>query len=124
MSCNFIATILIVEDDLSITRLMKLLLEGYGHRVVGTAQNGQMAIDLFKSLSEKPNIVIMDYRMPIKNGLEVTSEILQISNHTKIIFTTADEEIKEQALKVGAFSVINKPFDFKELILRIDEAFY
>ena len=124
MSWNFIATILIVEDDLYITRLIKLLLEGHGHRVVGTAQNGQMAIDLFKSLSKKPDIVIMDYRMPIKNGIEITSEILQISNRARIIFTTADEDIKEQALKVGAFCVINKPFDFNDLILRIDEAIY
>ena len=93
-----------------------MLLEGYGFQVVGTAFNGQIAIDKFKKISEKPDVVIMDYRMPIKNGIETTIEILKMNNHSKIIFATADEEINEHALKVGAIGAINKPFDFEELL--------
>lgn len=63
----------------------------------------------------------MDYRMPIKNGIEATVEILKIGCQSKIIFATADEDIKEHALKVGAFSVVNKPFNFNELINNINE---
>ncbi len=102
---------------------MKRFLEAYGFKVIGAAADGQMAIDMFKSLPEKPDVILMDYRMPTKNGIEATVEILKDGCQSKIIFATADVSIKEQALKVGAFSVVNKPFKFDELINKINEAF-
>ncbi len=60
--------------------------------------------------------------MPIKNGIEATKEILQINSNTKIIFTSADEDVKEEALAIGAFSFIDKPFDFDLLIDNIKKA--
>ncbi len=60
--------------------------------------------------------------MPIKNGIEATKEILQINSNTKIIFTSADEDVKEEALSIGAFSFIDKPFDFDLLIDNIKKA--
>jgi len=91
-------------------------MERFGIQVVGTAANGQIAIDKFETLSEEPDVVIMDYRMPIKNGVETTIELLKMGCHSKIIFATADNEIKEKALEVGAFAVVNKPFKFEQLI--------
>ena len=60
--------------------------------------------------------------MPIKNGIEATKEILQIDSNTKIIFTSADERIKEEALALGSFCFINKPFDIEDLINCIKKA--
>lgn len=77
---------------------------------------------MFKSFSEKPNVILMDHRMPIKNGIEATQEILQIDSNTKIIFTSADERIKEEALALGAFCFIDKPFDIENLITCIKKA--
>jgi len=65
--------------------------------------------------------MLMDYRMPIKNGIEATVEILKHGCQSKIIFATADVSIKAHALKVGAFSVVNKPINFDELINKINE---
>ncbi len=113
------ATVFIVDDDLSIMKLIKMLLEGNGFQVVGTALNGQIAIDKIRTLSEKPDVVIMDYRMPIKNGIEATVEIMKMSNRSKIIFASADDEIKEEALEVGVLSVVSKPFNFEELLSSI-----
>jgi len=115
------ATVFIVDDDLSIVKLTKLLLEGSGFQVIGTAANGQIAVSKIISLSEKLDFVIMDYRMPIMDGIEATREILKIIDHLKIIFATADEDIKEQALKVGAIAVVNKPFNFDELLTTIND---
>ena len=101
--------------------ILENLLEEHGFKVIGTAADGQTAIDKFNSLPTKPDVILMDYRMPIKNGIEATVEILKNGCTSKIIFATADIGIKEQALKVGATSVINKPFYFHELINKINE---
>ena len=98
------------------------MFEVAGHEVIGTAVNGQVAIDEFKNLPEEPDVVIMDNRMPIKNGIEATVEILKISKHSIIVFASADAKVKEEALKAGAFSFIEKPFDINELLNNINEA--
>lgn len=101
--------------------IFKRFLEAYGFKVIGTAADGQMAVDKFKSLPEKPDVILMDHRMPIKNGIEATVEILKNGCQSKIIFATADVNIREHALKVGAFGVVNKPFNFDVLINKINE---
>ena len=92
------ATILIVEDDKSTQRLYKMILETSGHQVIGTAYNGEEAVKLYRTILDKPDIILMDYRMPFKDGIETTKEILQldINNHSKIIFLSADESIKKK----------------------------
>lgn len=77
---------------------------------------------MFKSFSEKPKIILMDYRMPIKNGIEASKEILQMNGNTKIIFTSADKSIKDEALSIGAFCFKDKPFTVEELIIDIKRA--
>lgn len=101
--------------------MLEIFLKIYEFKVIGTATDGQLAIDIFKLLSEKPDIILMDYRMPIKNGIEATVEILKLGYQSKIIFATADISIKEQAVKIGAHSVVNKPFSLGELMKTINE---
>ena len=101
--------------------LLEDFLKAYEFKVIGTATDGQIAIDKFKSLLEKPDVILMDYRMPIKNGIEAAVEIRKLGYQSKIIFATADISIKEQAVKVGAYSVVNKPFNFGELMKTINE---
>ena len=101
---------------------MKELLILNGFEIAGVANNGEKAVSMFKSFLEKPEVILMDHRMPIKNGLEATKEILKIDNNTKIIFTSADESVKEDALAIGAFSFKNKPFEIEHLISNIEKA--
>ena len=54
----------------------------------------------------------MDHRMPSKDGIEVTEEILSINPNTKIIFVSADYSIRDKALEVGAIDFLEKPIDF------------
>ena len=89
---------------------------------MGIANNGEQAGFMFNSFSEKPKVIFMDHRMPIKNGIEATQEILQIDSNTKIIFTSADARIKEEALALGAFCFMDKPFDIEGLITNIKKA--
>ena len=122
MSWLSIANIFIVDDDQSVLRLLKLLFQGMGFQVIGTAANGQIAIDKFRAFPKKPDILIIDYRMPIKNGIDTIIEILKINHHSKIIFTTADIRVKEQALRAGAYYVLFKPFKFEVLLKSIRDA--
>lgn len=115
------ATVLIVDDDHHIVYLLKMVLEGHGFNIVGTAANGQIAVEKYKTLPEKPDIIIMDYRMPIKDGIEALNDILKIDGCSRIIMATADVEVKREALKAGALKVINKPFKFEELFDSINE---
>lgn len=116
------ASIFIIEDDLSLQKLYTLLLKIKGFKVIGTANNGENAILKFNSFIDKPDIILMDYRMPIKNGLETTKEIVKIDKEgkSKVIFVSADKTIKEKALSMGAMSFIKKPFSQEKLVNEIN----
>ncbi len=72
-------SIFLVEDELSVLKLYKLVLEVHGFNVIGMAKNGAEAVEMYKTFNKKPDIIIMDHRMPIKNGIEASREILQIN---------------------------------------------
>lgn len=110
--------VLVVEDDLSILQLYKMMLEMEGFDT-STANNGEKAVKMYKSSNETLDIVLMDHRMPIKNGLEAAKEILAIDYDAKIIFVSAEPKIKSKALSVGAIKFIKKPFSFDYLIRSI-----
>lgn len=75
---------------------------------------------MYQKLIEKPEVILMDYSMPIKDGIETTKEILELNNHPKIIFISAYPNIKELALSTGAVHFLEKPFDLKELLNSIN----
>ena len=77
---------------------------------------------MFKSFLKKPDIILMDHRMPIKNGIEASKEIMKIDGKTKIIFLSADNSIKEEALSIGVIKFRDKPFSIKQLINDITKA--
>lgn len=60
--------------------------------------------------------------MPKKNGIDASKEILKLNKNVKIIFTTADISIKEEAHSIGAFSFKDKPFTVEQLIGDIKNA--
>jgi len=93
----------------------------WGFQIIGVAKNGQEAVDKFKLFSEKPDIIIMDHRMPIKSGIDATKEIISLGKNPKIIFASADKTVREEALSIGAADFIEKPFDFEELVKKIKE---
>jgi len=87
-----------------------------GFQVLGFASNGDEAIEMFKKFQEKPDIVILDYRMPIKNGMDALKAILAIDGSSKVIFASADRTIKEKVFLQGAMGFLDKPFTHKKLV--------
>lgn len=76
---------------------------------------------MFKSFTKKPDVILMDHRMPLKNGLEASSEILKLDPNVKIIFISADQTIKEETLTLGIADFLAKPFTIKDLIISIEK---
>ena len=93
----------------------------HGFEIIGVAINGEIALKMYQSFEEKPDIIIMDYRMPIKDGIEVMKEIfdLNIEASPNILFASADNSVKQKALKNGARGFIEKPFGINTLIDKI-----
>ncbi len=87
-----------------------------GFQVIGIANNGNEAIDIFKSFSEKPDIIILDYRMPIKNGIDALKEILELDSNSKVIFASADRTVKEKVYLYGTIRFLDKPFTHNKII--------
>ena len=108
--------IFIVDDDESLQRLYGLILKGAGFEIIDTAINGKEAIEKYNKLEIKPDIILMDHRMPIKNGLDSMVEILKAHNNAKIIFASADNSVKEKAKSLGACAFLDKPFKMQELL--------
>lgn len=98
-----------------------MVLEINGFDIIGTAKNGQEAVEKYKAFSKKPEVIIMDHLMPIKNGIETSKEILKIDNTAKIIVISADNSIKEICQSIGVAGFISKPFSNKKLINKINK---
>jgi AmiR/NasT family two-component response regulator len=113
--------VLIAEDEPIVRMDIKEILEGQGYEVVGEASDGQVAIELARKL--KPDVIIMDIRMPNLDGIEA-AKILTQEEIAPIIFLTAysDKELVEKAKEVGVISYIVKPFKESDLFPAIEIA--
>jgi len=114
---NFIAHILVVDDDDGIRSLVKQYLNE-NNFIVTTANNAENAAQ--KILIIKFDLIVLDVMMPGKNGLEFIKENKKKID-TPIILLTAKGEANErvEGLEIGADDYLPKPFEPKELILRI-----
>jgi len=108
--------IFIVEDDRLLQDLYSLIFRETGYEIIGKAFDGEEAILTYKRLVEKPDIIILDYRMPLKNGIEVMKAIKLLKVNQKFIFASADTTIKEQTLELGALGFVEKPFEIRTFL--------
>ncbi|MBI3395965.1 MAG: response regulator [Spirochaetia bacterium] len=104
------AKILIVDDAKFMRTLVREALTSSGHEIVGEAENGVQAVELYKNL--KPDLVTMDITMREKDGLEAAAEILKLDGRARIIMVTAlgQEDLLARAIKMGVKDFVVKPF--------------
>ncbi len=119
--CSCYVGLAIVEDEKSLVSLLLNFFEVRHIAVCFIAYDGYEALLNFIRCNPQPHIILMDYRLPSMNGIEVTKEILNISPDTKIIFLSADEGIKDSALKAGAITFLQKPASLKDISKAIEE---
>lgn len=111
------ASVLVIDDDHSLLRALRLGLEAEGHEVT-TAPNGERGISL--TALQAPDVVVLDLGLPDLDGLVVTQRIRQWSDVPIIILSaTGDPDRKIEALNIGADDYVTKPFSMGELEARI-----
>lgn len=116
------ATIFIVDDEVILHKLYKDVFAIKGHQVVADAYDGDEAVRKYAELDPKPDVIILDHRMPNKDGLDVMKEILGMNSDAKIVFISADANVKDVALKNGASSFGLKPVTIRHMLELIDIA--
>jgi two-component system, OmpR family, KDP operon response regulator KdpE len=111
------ATILVVDDEPQIRRVMRTTLTAQGYEIV-EARDGQEALE--KLRTERPDLVLLDVNMPVMDGLETCREMRRGSDVGIIMLTVrSSEQDKVRALDAGADDYVVKPFGIQELLARV-----
>ncbi|MCJ7561809.1 MAG: response regulator [Thermoplasmata archaeon] len=113
-------SVMIVDDELFIVELYRDILQLRGYKVMITAFDGEEGVRKYSSASEKPDVIIMDHRMPVMNGVEATKEIMRENPKQKIVFVSADVMVEAEARDAGAAEFLPKPFRMDDLIEKME----
>jgi DNA-binding response OmpR family regulator len=112
--------VLVAEDEPRYIWAIQTNLEARGYEVL-TAPDGQKAVEL--AVSEQPDLVLLDIKMPVLNGYEACRRIREFSTVPIIMLTAlAEEANKVHGLDLGADDYITKPFSAPELLARVRAA--
>jgi two-component system, NarL family, invasion response regulator UvrY len=112
--------ILIVDDSASLRRLLRSRIdENPEWKVCGEAENGQIAVEKIKALN--PNVVILDWLMPVMSGLEAARQITRFSPNTAMLMLTlhSSKQLLEEANAVGIQRVFSKTESLADLITSV-----
>lgn len=114
--------ILLVDDDLKNSMLLKRFIEAEGYEVV-YAPNGKVGLELYRDAH--PDLILLDINMPEMNGFEVAQTIRETDRHVIIFFLTdrTDKVDRLYGFKLKGNDYIPKPFYPEELIAKINERF-
>ena len=113
--------VVVAEDDSLIRMDLCEMLRDEGYDVVGEAPNGQVAVDLTESLL--PDLVIMDIKMPVRDGIDAASEIARRRLAPVVMLTAfSQRDFVERARDAGAMAYLVKPFNQSDLVPAIEVA--
>ena len=113
---------MIVEDMIVMQEILREIFNLRGYNVVFSASDGNEAVNYFlNSSNELPDIVIMDHIMPNKDGLTALKEIKAIYENIKVVFVSADENARKEALEGGAIAYLLKPIAIKDVLKLIEK---
>lgn len=116
-------TVLVADDSLSIRTMLYQFLSFYGLNVIA-AEDGQQALEHLRN-NEDIKLMLLDYNMPNKDGIEVLFEARKKYGKDKLaiigISTATDNSLTARFLKNGANDFIHKPFNYEEVICRVNQ---
>ena len=114
---------LIIDDNRDIARGIGLRFSSAGYEVVAT-HDGQAGLDA--AVETQPDIIILDIRMPVMDGLTVLAKLQDLADTaaipTVVLSANIAENVKTKALELGARYFVEKPFDSKVLVQAVNSA--
>lgn len=113
--------ILLADDDAALRRVLQFKLQRKGFEVTPVADGGE-ALERLKH--ERFDLLLSDMRMPKVSGIELLEQVGNVQPDLEVILITAHAEVPQavQAVKLGAFDYLTKPFDDEQLFVAIDKA--
>jgi len=119
---SYPTTALIADDEQHLRLFLKLVLQKLGFETIYEAPNGQKAVEIYKE--SKPGFVLLDINMPIMNGLDALSKIVETNPDAVVVIMTsvASRQFIEQSAALGAAFYIRKDTPKDDLIAALKEA--
>ena len=107
-------SVLVVDDDADLLRMVELVLDGEGYRVI---TDGEGLEALTKVAQEMPAVILLDMKMPIMDGWAFAREFRTRHDHlAPIVVLTAAEDARQRAKEIAAEGYLGKPFDIDDLL--------
>ena len=113
--------IMIVDDEEILVELYSLIIKKYTNCMIDTAHDGEEAVEKYLGFDEKPDLILMDHRMPVKEGIQAAKEILGFNGNAKILFVSADEKKEKEAMAIGGVGFLKKPVMAEVLVGAVKE---
>ena len=109
------AKIMVCDDAAFMLKSLSLTVSKMGHKVIAEAADGQDAIKSYKE--ERPDLVLLDISMPVKDGIQTLKEIMRIDPNAKVIIVSGMgyQDKVVQAVKEGAKEFLVKPVSYADL---------
>ena len=114
-------SILVIDDDVSITSIFEFMLEKEGFKPI----SANTKEDSLKIVKSDIDLIFLDVKMPNTSGLELFKEIQKIRPHVLIVMITgySVDHLLSEAFDLGAYAVIYKPFDVDEVLNLVNKVF-
>jgi|SRR5579862_1550860 len=121
MSMQESKKIAIVDDERSLCSVFSILIKSLGYDTEFVAHDGTDIVQAISQGKVHPELIIMDYRMPIMNGMDAARRILKENPNIRIIIASADDSIEGAAISAGLIFA-QKPFSRAQLAALIQKA--
>ena len=113
--------VLVVDDSMFITKQITQYLTSEGFQILGTAVDGEEAVEKYKELAPNVDLVTMDITMPKLDGVGALEKILEFDGNARVVMISAlgKQDLVKKALLMGAKNYIVKPLDREKVLERI-----
>ena len=113
--------VLVVDDSMFITKQITQYLTSEGFQILGTAVDGEEAVEKYKELAPNVDLVTMDITMPKLDGVGALEKILEFDGNARVVMISAlgKQDLVKKALLLGAKNYIVKPLDREKVLERI-----
>jgi two-component system chemotaxis response regulator CheY len=113
--------VMVVDDSMFVAKQIGQILSSEGFAVVATAGDGEIAVEQYKILSDKIDLVTMDITMPKMDGITALEKIMEFDKNAKVVMISAlgRQDLVKKSLMIGAKNYIVKPLDRKKVLERV-----